>query len=332
MKAKAAIRVVAFTVLTLAIFVLAAAAQQVPNIQGRWEFVIDTGDSQSQQLNVMGQSTLSTYLIQSGSNIGNDVPDTYTTFAADEYVYANTVITGTVTRQGNVTLTATTTNPDKTSFKYVFSGALDEEDGAITLEGTYTSTAWSSNGHGKFTATFFPDFSNVTYAGSFNGPDVGDGPVDVPASFTINTLPDHTVSISNLKLGQPLAACFQPPFHVQNDPNFPLSHSAADGLALEVYLVDSVGGELWLNGYAVQKDGFSPAALNELYDPTTPLPKNLSQTGSNDEYVIWYGITTNNSCSGLGGGDSPFKVKSEKREKKIERRIRRGDQRDRESR
>jgi hypothetical protein len=302
-------RIVLFLAANLFALASLAFAQQIPNIQGRWEFVITTGDSQN-QLNNMGQSSISTYLLQTGSVVTNNVPMTTDNILADTYVYDNGTFTGTINKQDNVVLTYTVVNQPgdgQPTFNYVFTGTFKERDSdnPKRITGTYTSTADSSTGSGDFIATFFPDFKNVTYSGGFVAPlGEGAGPYDVPAIITLNTNADHSVSVTNLSIGGSLAACFVPPFTTVNDPNFPLVPTDAAGVGVNLYVRDSVGTQLSILGYFVEPDGFSPAALQENYG--NPLPTNTSYAGTNTELLLWYGITSNNSCNGYGGGDNPF--------------------------
>ena len=45
------------------------------NVQGRWSFVITSGDG-PQQLADWGQSSIDTYILQSGSTLSNVAPET----------------------------------------------------------------------------------------------------------------------------------------------------------------------------------------------------------------------------------------------------------------
>src|SRR5215469_1214087 len=315
--AKTALKVIAFILLELAVYAAAANAQQIPNIQGRWEFVTVTGDSPT-QLNDMGQSTISTYLLQSGNTITNNVPMTSDTFADDEYDYNNSVFTGSITKQGNITLKYTHTNPDGTSFTYNYSGQLRDADGdnPLRITGTYTTTSWTSSGSGNFVATFFPDFTNINYTGALEGPDMpgSTGPSNVAMSFTLNTNPDHSVTLTNINIGQPLAACFVPPITSTNDPNFPLVPTSAAGVAASFYLIDSVGNRMFMSGYFTEPDGLTPAALDEIYFPGEQTSSTV-YAGTNKMMVAVYSIDSNNSCNGYGGGDTPFQPVPDKHQK-----------------
>lgn len=321
--------------LLFAVFIPSAFAQT--NIQGRWEFATLSGDTPT-QLNQMGQSTLSTYLVQSGSNVTNLPAVTTDNYLDDSYAYNNDVITGTAHSGSNgIQLKLVITNPDGSKVTFNYSGTVgtytQHGANATTITGTYTSNGRYTTG-GNFVATFFPDFPGSTYSGSLDGPDTGTGPTQVPASFYIKTNADHSISISNLTLGAPLAACFTPPFHVINDPNFPLSQTSAVGVSMQIYLQDSVGGQIWFNSFSTLQNADSlgnpmPAALDEVYGDGQPYPNSgLSYVGTNSQYEVYYGITTNNSCNGLGGGDAPFVQTPEKHKReKNEPRKHHGDRR-----
>lgn len=305
-----------FAVLTLGLLTLLSpsARASTPNVQGRWEFVTLTGDTPT-QMNQSGQSTLSTYLLQNGSTITNLPALTSDAYMDDVYCYNNDVITGTANSNGTVTLKLVITNPDNSKVTMNFTGTVGAytQHGAeaTTITGTYTSNGKYTTG-GNFVATFFPDFTGVTYSGTLDGPDTGTGPTQVPASFTIQTKADHTLSITNVNIGAPLNACFTPPFHVINDPNFPLAPTSAAGILMDIYLQDSVGGQIWFNSFSTLQatDALGnpiSAALDELYGDGQPYPSTgQGYVGTNTQYEVYYGITTNNSCNGLGGGDAPF--------------------------
>lgn len=307
---------------TLALGLLATiASASTPNVQGRWEFVTLTGDTPT-QLNQAGQSTLSTYLLQSGSTITNIEANTTDTYMDDVNSYNNDVITGTAHSTGVVNLTLVITNSPSSKVTINFTGTVSNYTqhgaNATVMTGTYTSNGQYTTG-GNFVATYFPDFTGATYSGTLDGPDTGSGPTQVSASFSIQTKSDHTLSIGNFTLGEPLAACFVPPFHVINDPNYPLSQTSATGVNFQVYLQDSVGGQIWMNAYSILSDGVTPAALDYESAPGVSYPtSNLGAVGTNNTYEVFYGITTNNSCNGLGGGDAPFQaqVPKHKREEK----------------
>ena len=301
-----------FATLVMALFMsLAPARAATPQVQGRWEFVTLTGDT-SAQLNNSGQSVMSTYLLQSGSAITNIVPLTTDAYLDDQVGYNNDVITGTANNNGTVTLKLVITNSPTNKVTLNFTGTVSTYTqhgaNATVLTGTYTSDGQYTTG-GNFVATFFPDFTGQAYSGALDGPDTGSGPVEVPASFTMAMNADHTLKVTNFTVSAPLAACFVPPFHTINDPNYPAIPTNASGMGISIYLQDSVGGKIWLNGYSILADGKNTAALDEVYGDGTAYPNNgLGAVGTNNTYEVYYGITTNNSCNGLGGGDAPFQV------------------------
>lgn len=315
------------------VLVMVAGAQ---SIQGRWEIVHTSGDT-STQLNEAGQSSVSTYLLQSGTKITNLPALTTDTLIDDQYSYNNDVITGTVsTSHGttSVALKLVITNPDKSTVTLNYTGTLSTDSShgadASVIEGTYTSTGKYTTG-GNFVATLFPDFQNVNYSGGLEGPDdVGTGPSDIPVSFQLNTNSSHTLTLTNLSIGgrsypAGLAGCFDTEhFSTVVDPNYPLAPSAAAGVTLSIYLQDRNGVQLWLSGYAVLSDGVNSAALDELYTsgsyPTSP--NSNSNVGQNSELVFVYGLTGGN-CDGAGGGDSgftPTRTRHEHKERKRDRR------------
>jgi len=285
------------------------ASASTPNVQGRWEFVTLTGDTPT-QLNQSGQSVLSTYLLQSGSTITN-IKNVTTDFFLDDAVGYNTVvITGTANLNGTVNLTVVFNNSATNKPTLNYTGTYSTSSGYTKLTGSFTSTGQYTT-NGTFVATFFPDFTGQSYSGALDGPDTGSGPTEVPASFTMAMNSDHTLKVTNFQVSAPLAACFVPPFHTINDPDprFSGTPTNASGVSISIYLEDTVGGKIWLNGYSILGDGKNTAAFGELYGDGTAYPTTgLGSVGTNNTYEVYYGITTNNSCNGLGGGDAPFQV------------------------
>src|SRR5258708_9587404 len=83
---------------------IASASAGVPVVQGRWEFVVTSGDSPS-QLSTMGQSIFSTYLLQTlgGTALTNISQFTTDTVACDTQSYNNvTVAASTIDASRNV--------------------------------------------------------------------------------------------------------------------------------------------------------------------------------------------------------------------------------------
>src|SRR5215468_4494415 len=97
-----------FLALLISLVGLSASASNLPSLQGRWEFVITSGDGLP-QVNAGFQSTISTYLVQTGNSITNLPALTTDTILADLSDYNNGVFTGSVTKSNNVTLTYTVT-------------------------------------------------------------------------------------------------------------------------------------------------------------------------------------------------------------------------------
>src|SRR5258708_11109453 len=183
---------------------IASATVQVPVVQGRWEFVVTTGDSPS-QLSPMGQSIFSTYLLQAPDStaLTNISPFTFDTVACDTQSYNNvTVADSTIDASGNVVVDFTVTLSGQTPFHYVFSGVLAQGPPTVITETSQRSAGactqgslgtTTPGGDGTFTATYFPDLSG-TWVGAFDAPDTGNGPTGVTASFTLTTNPDKTLS------------------------------------------------------------------------------------------------------------------------------------------
>src|SRR5208282_4649883 len=303
-----------------------------PTIQGRWEFAITSGATQY-QLDNMGQPQISTVLLQNGSTLTNVPIFTQNAFLQDEVGYNNVTASGTIAQNGCVSITFTVGNGGDTSqavFDYVFSGRLGTQDGATVITGTYTTTESSTytNGSGNFTATFFPNFTGALYQGTLDGPDNGPGPTNIPFNINPTTNPDYsvsgTVNVFNFTDGQG-NACFAGPLTMISGLGGEGDAAFATGVRLDIIAKDSAGSILWLNANSVEPDGFSPAALNEDYDPTTPLPTNLSNAGTNNEYAAYYGIS-GGPCDGFGGGDSPLHLVKNHKHHRLEHRQRQENQ------
>jgi hypothetical protein len=299
---------------------LTSANQQ--SIQGRWEFAITSGATQY-QLDNMGQPDISTVLLQTGNTLTNIPIFTFDALLQDVLGYNNVSAAGTIDEHGCVSITFTVGNGGDSSqavFNYVFTGKLGKQDGATVMTGTYTTTESStySNGSGNFTATFFPDFKGALYEGTLDGPDNGPGPSNIPFNINPATNPDHsvsgTVNVFDFTDGQG-NACFAGPLTMIPGLGGEGDAAFATGVFLDIIAKDSAGNLLWLNTYSVEPDGFNPAALNLEYDPMTPLPTNLSNAGTNNEYAGSYSII-GGPCDGVGGGDiSVYLVKNHKHER-----------------
>jgi hypothetical protein len=303
-------KAVVFVVLFLMAAGLASACE--PTIQGRWEFAITSGATQY-QLDNMGQPQISTVLLQNGSTLTNVPIFTQNAILQDVVGFNNVTATGTIDEHGCISITFVVGNGGDSSqavFEYVFTGKLGRQDGATVITGTYTTTESSTytNGSGTFTATFFPNFTGALYAGTLDGPDNGPGPANIPFNINPTTNPDYsvsgTVNVFDFTDGHG-NACFAGPLTMVSGLGGEGDAAFATGVRLDIIAKDSAGSILWLNANSVEPDGFSPAAVAEEYDHTTPLPTNLSNAGTNNEYAAYYGIT-GGPCDGFGGGDSPL--------------------------
>ena len=289
------------------------ASAAVPVVQGRWEFVVTSGDN-STQLSTMGQSIFSTYLLQSpGSPVLTNISVfTYDTVACDTESNNNiSVANSSVDTLGNVTVDFTVTLPDQTQFHYVFTGVLAQGPPKVII-GTYQRSAGGCTQgslgtltpNGTFTATWFPDLSG-TWMGAFDAPDLGSGPTAVSASFTLSTNTDKTLSGTISILGSGLVnssgtACIANPVTLQ--PNMAEGVSQPAGAGFELFGIDANGTRVWVNAYATNLDG-SVAAVGE--DNPVDGTAGTANDGTNNAYTAFYGIT-GGPCDGLGGGDAPF--------------------------
>jgi len=299
------------------------ASAVVPVVQGRWEFVVTSGDNAS-QLSTMGQSIFSTYLLQTpGSTaLTNISPFTFDTVACDTQSYNNvTVADSAIDASGNVVVDFTVTLSGQTPFHYVFTGVLAQGPPKV-ITGTYQRSAGgctqgslgtaTPGGDGSFTATWFPDLSG-TWMGAFDAPDVGSGPVGVSASFTLTTNSDQTLSGTIDILGSGLvsptsgAACIATngtgTRTITLQPNMAEGVSQSSGAGFELFGTDANGTRVWVNAVATNPDG-SVAAVGE-DNPSAPGTTGTSNDGTNNAYTAFYGIS-GGPCDGLGGGDAPF--------------------------
>jgi len=274
---------------------LLSQAANTPNIAGRWDFEVTTGDTAT-QLNEMGDTQFETYLLQSGNTLSNIVLPTTDTSACDSVSDGNVSVSGTVSNNGNVTTVFTITG-NGAPFNFTFTGTLASGD--LTMTGTWTTTATCSaaaGAHGNFKAWKYADISG-TFTGTFDGPDMGTGPTQIPASIYLVTESDKSVGgyidapQFTLDGTSKTAACFIPfsdghTLHLiygyaafANVAQPQVSQQA--GYSLSIFAVDAAGNMFWGNA------------------------ANLNYDGSNGPYTIWYGIT-GGPCNGLGGGDAPF--------------------------
>jgi hypothetical protein len=295
------------------------ASATIPVVQGRWEFVVTSGDN-STQLSTLGQSIFSTYLLQNNTALTNISAFTYDTVACDTDSNNNvTVANSSVDASGNIAVDFTVTLPDQTQFHYVFTGVLGHGSPKV-ITGTYQRSSGgctqgslgTGSSDGAFTATWFPDPSGQTWMGAFDAPDVGTGPTAVSASFTLNTNSDKTLSGTISILGSGLVnssnvACIANPVTLQ--PNMAEGVSQQAGAGIELFGIDANGTHVWVNAYATNSDG-SIAAVGE--DNPADGTAGTANDGTNNAYTAFYGIS-GGPCDGLGGGDAPFLLVTKKK-------------------
>ena len=290
------------------------ASAAVPVVQGRWEFVVTSGDN-STQLSAMGQSIFSTYLLQTpGSTVLTNISAfTIDTVACDTVSYNNiTVANSSIDALGNMVVDFTVSVTGQTPFHYVFTGLLAQGPPKV-ITGTYQRSSGgctqgslgSGTPDGNFTATWFEDLAG-TWMGAFDAPDVGSGPLAVSASFTLATNTDKTLSGTISILGSGLVnssgtACIANPITLQ--PNMAVGVSQSSGAGFELFGTDANGTEVWINAIATNPDG-SVAAIGE-DNPLAPGNTGTANDGTNTAYTAFYGIS-GGPCDGLGGGDAPF--------------------------
>ena len=293
-------------------------SQVFPNIQGRWEFAVTSGDTAA-QMGQMGQSTFSTYLLQtSGSSALNNIVTSTTDNVACDTVDDNnvTVAKSSIDPAGNVIVDFTVTLADQSTFDYVFTGVLGIGPPEV-ITGTYQRTAGgctqgslgtsTPGGDGNFTATFFPDLVG-TYSGGFDGPDVGSGSA-VPATFTLTTNADKSLS-GSITITNPSTftnssgqACLANPVTITTLPGGYIPQ--ASGGMLELFGTDFTGtSQLFVIAIATNPDG-SAAAVGE--DDPADGSNGTINDGTNLAYTAFY-IISGGPCDGLGGGDAPFKL------------------------
>ena len=295
---------------------IASTSSPIPNIQGRWEFAVTSGDTVT-QFNTMGQSTFSTYLLQTSGTLTNNVTSTTDNVACDTVDDNNVTVTNSsIDGAGNVKVDFTVTLGYQNTFDYVFTGVLGTAIGTPeVITGTYQRSAGGcTNGSlgtsgtpdGYFTATYFPDFSGAAYQGDFEGPDVGSGPTEVPATFTLTTNADQTLSgtvSAPALLNAQGAACLASSVTIGNLPGGYIP--GAFGAMVELFGTDSTGTtQLFVIAIATNPDG-SAAAVGE--DDPTDGSNGTINDGTNNAYTAFY-IISGGPCDGFGGGDAPFKL------------------------
>jgi hypothetical protein len=262
----------------------------------------------------MGQSIFSTYLLQTPDSpvLTNISQFTTDTVACDTQSYNNvTVADSSINDQGNVVVDLTVTLSGQTPFHYVFTGVLAQGPPKV-ITGTYQRSAGgctggnlgTANPDGNFTATWFPDLSGnmgrrIRRSGRRSGP------VPVPASFTLTTNSDKTLSGTVTIIGTGLTAasgdaCIVNPVTLQ--PNMAEGVSQSSGAGFELFGTDANGTRVWVNAVATNPDG-SVAAVGE--DVPADGNNGTINDGTNNAYTAYYGIS-GGPCDGLGGGDAPF--------------------------
>ncbi len=290
------------------------ASATVPVVQGRWEFVVTTGDTTT-QLSQMGPSIFSTYLLQTpGNTVLTSISQfTVDTVACDTQSNNNVTVAGSsIDALGHAVVDFTVTLDGGITFHYVFTGVLAQGPPKV-ITGTYQrSSGGCTQGNlgsptpdGTFTATWFPDLAG-TWLGAFDAPDTGSGPIGVAASFTLTTNSDKTLSGTINILGSGLTslsgtACIANPVTLQS--NMAEGISQSSGAGFELFGMDANGSYVWVNAVATNPDG-SVAAVGEDTPPGAPGTIN---DGTNNAYTAYYGIS-GGPCDGLGGGDAPFQL------------------------
>lgn len=301
-----------FGLLFVCLLTAGVASATIPDIHGRWEFAITTGDT-SLQLADMGQSTFSTYLLQSGTALTNIPQFTTDTVACDTQSNNNvTVSNSSIDASGNVVVDFTVALDGQSPFHYVFTGVLAVGPPTVIV-GTYQRTAsgctqgnlGTGTKDGDFTATWFPDLAG-TWVGAFDSPDVGAALAPVPATFVLTTNPDKTLSgtVSAPTLVDASSnVCLSSTVHLQSNMVEGVSQSA--GVYFELFGTTDDGlTRVWVNATATNPDGSTAAVGEDNPAHVSPL-SGTSNDGTNNSYTALYGIT-GGPCDGLGGGDAPF--------------------------
>ena len=298
---------------------------QAANVQGRWSFVITSGDG-PQQLAGWGQSSIDTYILQSGSTLTNVAPETYMYMEVDQYGM-DLPATGKVTGD-NVTITFSKAAgadgyPGQQAYSFTFTGVYNDNKGASpqTITGTYTDTVNNANlsaGSGNFVATFFSDWTTTTtYAGILDSLDNGGSitPQTYPASITLKTDPTNhwltgSVNVASLVNPQTGVACFaNEPLTIFNPaPGQLQGESFATGQTFDIFAQDSLGNYIYMSGYAVSQNG-GPAEQYEWWAYPPPSTGN-GPYGTNNSYAILFNIY-GGPCDQWKGADKPFTIVGE---------------------
>ena len=301
--------------------VLLAHEPQAPNLQGRWEFAVTTGDGPS-QLASFGQTAFSTYLLQNGNSLTNIVNFTTDTSECDTIAFDDvTVANSSVDHKGNVTVAFTVGNGGgltQTPFQFVFTGILhpgdsdrDRDDKPETITGTYQKTAGGctqgslGTGHpdGEFVATHFPD-ANGIWVGALDDPTSTTSDSDVPAAIRLNTLGDHSLSgtiFAPTLVNAGGVACFDGRVKLDSGQ---ATGSFASGVTIQLFGQDKNGTQVFAFIFASNRDG-SPAAVGE--DNPKDGRKGTANDGTDEELDVSYDIT-GGPCDGFVGNDDTFKL------------------------
>jgi hypothetical protein len=295
------------------------ASATVPVVQGRWEFVVTSGDPTT-QTDAMGPSSFSTYLLQTpGDTVLTNIPlFTTDTLICDNQSNNNvTVVSSSIDGSGNATIDFQVAVYGGTPFHYVFKGVLALGPPKV-ITGTYQKSGDSCNlgrlgtdatPDGNFKATWFPDLSG-TWVGAFDADIPGTGPTAVTASWNLTTNTDKTLSGTITIIGAGLvnggASCIatSPTTGFQTitlQSNMAEGVSQSSGMGLELFGTDVDGTRFWVNAYATNPDG-SQAAVGE---DNPPGAAGTFNDGTNNAYTAFYGIS-GGPCDGFGGGDAPF--------------------------
>ena len=320
-------KAVSLAVLILALLVATPAKAQTPP-NGRWEFVVTSGDT-AYQLENMGQTSFSTYLTLSGTKLTGGSQETTNTSLA-EMSCCNDTMTGTYsTSKGVTSVTLEFAVPANNStgqaaFNYTFNGTYNAKpgnSGGPTITGTYTTTAGSTfSDGGTFTATWFPNFPATPqqYTGTLDGPDTGSGPTNVATTISLGTNSANnligTVSTPGMTNANGIA-CFASTLTIQTVYNRLLIGVGgapngvgvpfASGVGITVFAQDSAGTQLWLNGFSAKPNGDSAAVGQNYLTDTDTGSSETTDNGTNNNIIFYYGIS-GGPCDGLGGGDAPF--------------------------
>lgn len=320
-------RPVSFVLFILALLVATSVNAQTPP-NGRWEFVVTSGDT-TYQLENMGQTSFSTYLTLSGTTLTGDSQET-TNSSMAEISCCNDTVTGTFTtnRSGVTSVTVEFSIPanpfGQAAFNYIFEGTYNSNpsnSSGPTITGTYTTTAGSAfSDGGTFVATWLPNFPTTPqeYTGTLDGPDTGTGPSNVATTIYLGTNSANdligSVSVPGLTNANGVA-CFAGTLTIQtvDNPNFNGVGGApngvgvpfASGVGITVYAQDSAGTQLWLNGFSAKPNGDSAAVDENYLTRSDTGSSETTDNGTNNALIFYYGVF-GGPCDGLGGGDAPF--------------------------